>query len=62
MHMIVRYPSGRRADALMLAGTPETMRIILHHRNESLELRKRDGYWLSDAGKRLVIEAVFAIA
>ena len=61
MHMIVRYANGRRVEAILLAATHDTMRIVVPHRNDSLELRLRGNQWISDAGKCVEIEAFFAI-
>ncbi len=62
MHLIVRYASGRRVEALLLAFTHDIMRIVVHRRNDSLELRLRDDQWLSETGKHLEIEAIVAVA
>ncbi len=60
MHMIVRYASGRRVEALLLGFTHDIMRIVVHRLNDSMELRLRDDHWLSESGKRLEIEAIVA--
>ena len=61
MHLLVRTSSGRHMDALLLAATPDTLRILVHHRNESFDLRRNGEQWVSETGRPLEIEAVFAI-
>jgi hypothetical protein len=48
-------------DALLPAATHDTMRILLHQRRNSIDLRRRGGEWQSETGASLEIEAVFPI-
>jgi hypothetical protein len=58
MHLILRYSNGRRAEALLLSMTSETMRVILHRRDETLEFRLVGGRWIGDDGTRVSVEAM----
>jgi hypothetical protein len=48
MHLILRYPSGRRVDGLLLAAGSDLLRIVVRRINETIELRLRDGQWFSE--------------
>ena len=58
MHAIMRYPSGRRVEAIVLAADSERMRIVLRRTNETIELRQVDGNWFGESGETLEIEAL----
>ena len=58
MHLVLRYPDGRRADALLLRRDEAAMRIVLRGRNETIELRFVRGSWLTEDGERVSIEAI----
>jgi hypothetical protein len=60
MHLILRYPDGRRIDALLLTLGPESMRATVHERNETLEFQRIGDYWLGEKGERIAIEAMIA--
>jgi hypothetical protein len=54
--MILRYPSGRRVDAILLAASPDRLRIVVRRLNETLELRLTQGEWVSEHGERIEVE------
>jgi len=56
MYLILRYPSGRLADAILLAAGPDRMRVVVKRLNETLELHRTDGQWFSDTGEKVSIE------
>lgn len=60
MHIILRYPNGRRVDALLLSREPERLRMALHRRNDTLELRLIRERWVDDDGQKVSIEAMVA--
>ncbi len=60
MHLILRHPSGRRVDALLLSHDDTLLRVIVHDCNETLELRFEQGYWIDEKGERLSIDAMLA--
>ena len=58
MHLILRYPNGRRVDALLLRREDSQMRIVVRGRNETLELHFTGGSWFTEDGERVSIEAI----
>jgi hypothetical protein len=60
MHLILRYPNGRRVDALLLTIGPESMRAAVHERNETLEFLRVGEWWLGEKGERIAIEAMIS--
>jgi hypothetical protein len=62
MKIIVSYPTGRTAEALLLAANPDRIRIVFRRRADTLELRRAGAEWISDRGDRLTIEALIAPA
>jgi hypothetical protein len=60
MHLILRYPNGKRVDALLLTVGPESMRAAVRERNETLEFQRIGDYWLGEKGERVAIEAMIA--
>jgi hypothetical protein len=61
MHLILQYPNGRRADALLLSRGERFMRVTLRGRNDTLELRKVSGCWVDEEGNVVSIEAILAM-
>jgi len=45
MQMILVYPSGRRADAVLLSVGKNQMRIAVKHHTDAVELRQMEGEW-----------------
>ena len=58
MHMILRYPNGKRVEALLLCREPDRMRIMVHGRNDTLELALIRERWVDDDGEKVSIEAM----
>jgi hypothetical protein len=58
MHMIIRYPTGRRAEALLLSASENRMRIVLRRLNETREVRLISGHWTDESGDQIEIEAI----
>jgi hypothetical protein len=58
MHMILRYPNGKRLDALVLSMGGDAMRIAVRGRNETMELEFVYDRWISEDGQRVSIEAI----
>jgi hypothetical protein len=54
--MILRYPSGRRVDGLLLAAGADRLRIVVRRLNETIELRLTEGQWISEQGDRIEVE------
>jgi hypothetical protein len=62
MHIILRYPDGRRVDALLLSQEPSVMRVAIPGRNDTLELTLVRERWVDDDGQKVSIEAIVATA
>jgi hypothetical protein len=60
MQVIILYPTGKRMEGLILAVTPERMRLAVRNRNETIELRQIDGQWLTDEGDPVEFDAIVA--
>ncbi len=60
MHLILRYPNGRRVEALVLLRGERVMRVAVRGRNETLEFRLVSNRWISEDGQRVSIEAVLS--
>jgi hypothetical protein len=58
MHMILRYPDGKRVEALLLLREPERLRVMAQGRNDTLELRLIRDRWVDDDGQKVSIEAM----
>ena len=60
MHLILRYPSGRLLDGILLAATADRLRIVVKRLNETIELHLVQGKWASERGERIEIEGWLA--
>jgi hypothetical protein len=60
MHMILRYPSGRRVDGILLAAGVDRLRLVVRRLNETMELRLTEGQWTSERGDRIEVEGWIA--
>ena len=56
MHMILRYPSGRRVDGILLAAGADRLRIVVRRLNETIELRLTEGRWVTEHGDRIEVD------
>ena len=57
MHMILSLPTGR-VDGLLLAVGRDRLRVAVPKSNDTVELRREEGRWISDAGETVEIESV----
>ncbi len=55
MFMIIRQPTGRRTEAILLAADQHHMRVVVRRLNETMELVRKDGRWLQN-GRPVEIE------
>ena len=62
MHMILRYPSGRLVDGILLAVGPELLRFVVKRRNETMELQLKEGHWTAENGDRVELECMLTHA
>jgi hypothetical protein len=60
VHLILRYPSGRLIDGILLAATVDRLRIVVKRLNETIELHMAQGKWVSERGERVEIEGWLA--
>ena len=60
MHLILRYPNGKRADALLLSSGDGIMRVVVRDWNETLEFRLVSKLWTGETGEHVCIEAMLA--
>jgi hypothetical protein len=61
MRMILRYESGQRVEALLLAGNSDRMRVAIGARADTVELRVVNGHWSTDEGAAVEVESLIAI-
>jgi hypothetical protein len=58
MHMTLNFATGRRVDGLLLAASPDRMRLAVRDRNETIELNVEAGQWRAEDGSMVEIEAL----
>jgi len=58
MQMILVYPSGRRADAVLLSVGKNQMRIAVKHHTDAVELRQVEGEWVNERGLAVQFDAI----
>ena len=58
MQMILRYPDGRRVDALLLSKDGNRLRVTTPERNDAVELRLTRQIWQDEEGHMITIEAM----
>jgi hypothetical protein len=56
--MILRYPNGKRVEALLLLREPDRLRVMVHGRTDTLELKLVRDRWVDDDGHKVSIEAM----
>jgi hypothetical protein len=61
MRMMIRYQSGLRVEAVLLAANRERMRVAICSRRDTLELHRVDAAWRTQRGAAVEIEALMAI-
>ena len=62
MLMTIRYQSGLRTEAVMLAANCERMRVAIPSQPDTIELHKVDADWFTEKGDEIEIEAIMPIA
>ena len=60
MHIILRYPTRRRVEAVLLSATADRMRVVVRNQNDALELHRTGDQWVSDRGSAVEIESLVA--
>ena len=61
MRMIIRYQSGLRVEAVLLAANSERMRVAIETQRDTIELHRVDGCWYTQRGAAIEIEALIAL-
>ena len=62
MRMMIRYQSGLRVEAILLAASSERMRVVIKTQRDAAELRRAETGWLTEEGEAIEIEALVPIA
>ena len=61
MRMMIRYQSGLRAEAVLLAANNDRMRVAIGSQRDTVELHKVDSGWRTQRGAAIEIEALIPI-
>jgi hypothetical protein len=59
--MILRYESGARVEAVLLAANDQNMRVAIESQSDSVELRRLGDAWQTDGGEAIEIEALIQV-
>jgi hypothetical protein len=62
MRMTIRYQSGLRVEAVLLAANRERMRVAVDSQRDTIELHKVDACWYTEEGAGIEIESLISIA
>jgi hypothetical protein len=62
MLMTIRYQSGLRVEAVLLAANSERMRVAAYSQRDTIELHKVDACWYAEEGAEIEVEALMPIA
>ena len=62
MRMTIRYQSGLRVEAVLLAANRERMRVVIDSQPDTVELHKVDANWVTEQGSAIEIEALIPLA
>ena len=62
MLMTIRYQSGIRVEAVLLAANRDLMRVAIASQRDVIELHRMDACWYTDKGAETEIEALIPIA
>lgn len=59
MYLQIGFSDGRSAEAVLLAASPDRMRVALEDRTDATELRLIEGRWTDEDGTEVSLDAVF---
>ena len=62
MLMTIRYQTGLRVEAVLLAASRERMRVAIDSQRDTVELHKVDASWYTEEGTAIEIEALIPIS
>jgi hypothetical protein len=60
MHILLMYAGGREREGLLLAGSPERMRVMMPGQADAVEFRLIEGNWMNESGAAVEIGALAA--
>jgi hypothetical protein len=58
MRMMIRYQSGLRVEAVLLAANRDRMRVAIETQCDTIELHRVDAGWRTQRGAAIEIEAL----
>ena len=61
MRMTIRFQSGLRVEAVLLAANRERLRVAIPSQQDTSELHKVDERWYTEKGAEVAIEAIIPI-
>ena len=61
MWMMIRYQSGLRAEAVVLAANSDRMRVAIGTQRDTVELHREGAGWRTQRGAAIEIEALIPI-
>jgi hypothetical protein len=62
MLMTIRYQSGLRVEAVLLAANRERMRVVIDSQTDTIELHRVDACWFTEEEAEIEIEALIPLA
>jgi hypothetical protein len=62
MLMTIRYQSGLRVEAVLLAANRDRMRVTIASQRDTVELHKVNACWYTEKGDEVETEALIPIA
>ena len=62
MRMIIRYQSGLRVEAVLLAANSDWMRVVVGSQCDTVELHRVDACWRTQRGAAIEIEALIPVS
>lgn len=58
MHIILRYPTLQRVEAILLSATTDRLRVVVKNDDDTLELHCINDQWFSDQGAPVEIDSL----
>jgi len=59
MYLQIGFSDGRSVDAVLLAASPDRMRVAFEDCADATELRLIDGRWTDEDGTEVSLDAIF---
>ncbi|HTS65530.1 MAG TPA: hypothetical protein VMH28_26090 [Candidatus Acidoferrales bacterium] len=61
MRMLIRYKSGLKVEAVVLAANTDKMRVVVNSKNDTMELTRVNWGWQTESGSVIEIEALLQV-